>query len=90
MEVCIIFYISITIEARDSNKNPICSSWYGLQFISYKCLDNSLPLGLIKLQIYLSILRKKLFLTFKNQWEGEVSDLWFLLFVVAYMGNIIT
>jgi hypothetical protein len=28
IEVCIIFYISITIEARDSNEKPICS-WYG-------------------------------------------------------------
>jgi hypothetical protein len=52
----------------------------------HKALLNSLPLGLIKLQTYLSILGKRLFLTFKNQWEGEVSDLWFLLFVFAYVG----
>jgi hypothetical protein len=34
IEVCVISYISIIIEARVSNKKSICSSWYGLQFIS--------------------------------------------------------
>jgi hypothetical protein len=41
----------------------------------YKFLLNSLLLGVIKLQTYLSILEKALFLTFKKQWEGEVSGL---------------
>ena len=37
----------------------------------YEVSLNSLPLGLIKLKTYLSILGKTLFFTFKNQWEGE-------------------
>jgi hypothetical protein len=38
----------------------------------YKLLFKSLSIGLIKLETYLSILEeKKLFLTFKNRWEGE-------------------
>jgi hypothetical protein len=44
-----------------------------MDYKSYYCkfLPSSLPLGVIKLEIYVSILGKTLFLTFKNQWEGE-------------------
>jgi hypothetical protein len=72
MEIYVIFYISITIEAREYNEIPICSSWHGLQFTLLQVFTQLTSLGLIKLQTYISILGgKKTILTFKNQWEGE-------------------
>jgi hypothetical protein len=61
MEVRVIFYISISIETRDSNKNQFVPHDMNYNSYHYKFLLNSLPLGLIKLQTYLSILVKKLF-----------------------------
>ena len=64
-----IYYI--TIDDRDSNKNKFIPHDMDYDSCHYKFLLNSLSLGLIKLVIYLLILGKKLFLTFKSQWEGE-------------------
>jgi hypothetical protein len=71
MEVRVIFYLSISIETRDSNINQFVPHDMNCNSYHYKFLLNSIPLGLIKLQTYLSIWGKKLFLTFKNQCEGE-------------------
>jgi hypothetical protein len=48
-EVCFIFYISINIEARDSNKNQIVPRDMDYNSYYYKFLLNSLPVRLINL-----------------------------------------
>jgi hypothetical protein len=73
MEVCVIFYNSVTVEARDYNKNQFLPPNRDYNSYPYKFLLNSLPLGLIKLQTYLSILGKKLFLTFKNAFSTQME-----------------
>jgi hypothetical protein len=71
MEVCVIFYISMNLDVVDSNKKPICSSWYGLQFISLQVF-NQLTSSRPNLAWHLPIdFGKKLFWPSKTNGSGK-------------------
>jgi hypothetical protein len=91
MVVCVIIYILITIDARDSNKKEFVPHDMDYNSCHYVFLLNSLPLGLIKLETYLSILGKKpIFDLQKPMGRGKYQICGFYTLLLSTWGIIIT